>query len=173
MDENSILFENSYTQSETILGRFFRHTFFGTNFMITTDILLVGMFIYLLATSVLENSMNSYLLVPVAFGVYQFFLYKSTFRRAWQSVLRAGNGNPPKYTTTVTENGINVNVYGQDMSYSADRIKSLTVTKQLMLLYVDSKQAIIMPSDAFTIGDAKGFEDYIASLGIRISHGKI
>lgn len=173
MDEKPIIFQNSYTQSEKILGSFFRHTFFGTNFMITADILLAGMFIYLVITGVLENSFNSYLLVPVAFAVYQYFLYKSTYRRSWQSVLRAGNGNPPQYTTNITEEGVSVDVYGQTMSYPVSRLRSLVVTKQLLLLYTDSKQAIIIPADSFTKGDAKSFEDYMASKGIKIRHGKI
>jgi len=173
MDENAILFKNSYTQSEEILGRFFRHTFFGTNFMLTTDILLIGLFIYCIVSGALENSFNSYMLVPVAFAFYQYFLYKSTFRRAWQSVLRAGGGNPPQYTTSVTEEEVSVDVYGQTMSYPCSRLKRLAVTPKLLLLYIDSKQAIIMPADAFETGSPDEFISWAAEKGIRIQRSKI
>lgn len=172
MDENAVLFENSYTQSEKILSRFFKYTFFKSNFMMTADILLAALFVYCIVNTLQTGTANSYLIVPPLFAAYQFFLYKSTFRRSWQSVLRAGGGTPPQQTTKIDDSGVYVNVYGDKSSFSYERLKRLVVTKDLMLLYTDAKQAIILPTDKFTAGTAEGFIGYAAEKGIRVIRNK-
>lgn len=164
-----ILFENSYVRDKQMLKEIYKYYFFKRKSMVVSYIILFLCFLVNLLMALFDGIFNYFILVfiPLLLALRFFYYYRQV-----DIVLKR---DAEMHDKEITIEVIATNEFIQNTASNGsvnkleyNRIKSVTQTKNFILLLSKAKLIYIFKKDNFTKGTPEDFIVFLRNKGIKV-----